>query len=64
MTTPRPYPAYRPSGVPWLGDVPEHWDVLRGKALLDPIDIRSTTGNEELLTVSAQHGVIPEKLPT
>ena len=22
-----PYPAYRPSGVEWLGDVPEHWDV-------------------------------------
>lgn len=20
-----PYPAYRPSGVAWLGDVPEHW---------------------------------------
>ena len=24
-----PYPAYRPSGVPWLGDVPEHWKVRR-----------------------------------
>ncbi|MXY43429.1 MAG: restriction endonuclease subunit S [Dehalococcoidia bacterium] len=24
-----PYPAYRPSGVEWLGDVPEHWDVRR-----------------------------------
>ena len=22
-----PYPAYRPSGVEWLGEVPEHWDV-------------------------------------
>jgi type I restriction enzyme S subunit len=21
------YPAYKPSGVAWLGDVPEHWDV-------------------------------------
>ena len=20
-----PYPAYKPSGFPWLGDVPEHW---------------------------------------
>ncbi len=29
MTTPRPYPAYKPSGVPWLGDVPEHWDVVQ-----------------------------------
>ena len=24
-----PYPAYRPSGVPWLGDVPAHWEVRR-----------------------------------
>ena len=28
--TPKPYPAYKPSGVPWLGDVPEHWDMRRG----------------------------------
>ena len=29
MTALQPYPAYRPSGVPWLGDVPEHWEVRR-----------------------------------
>ena len=55
------YPAYKPSGIPWLGDVPDHWEVLRGKALLRPVDIRSDTGGEELLTVSAQRGVIPRK---
>jgi len=26
-----PYPAYKDSGVEWLGQVPEHWDVLRLK---------------------------------
>ncbi|MBM5816166.1 MAG: hypothetical protein FJ083_06135 [Cyanobacteria bacterium K_Offshore_surface_m2_239] len=26
MSFPR-YPAYKPSGVEWLGEVPEHWDV-------------------------------------
>ena len=56
-----PYPAYKPSGIPWLGDVPEHWAVRRGKALLYPVDIRSDTGGEELLTVSAQRGIIPRK---
>ena len=25
----RSYSAYKPSGVPWLGDVPEHWDVAQ-----------------------------------
>ena len=59
-----PYPAYKPSGVPWLGDVPAHWDVRRGKALLAPIDTRSTTGEEELLTVSAQRGVVPRASAT
>ena len=23
----KPYPAYKGSGVPWLGQVPEHWDI-------------------------------------
>lgn len=25
------YPAYKPSGVDWLGDVPEHWEIRRLK---------------------------------
>ena len=25
----RLYPRYRPSGIPWLGDVPVHWEVRR-----------------------------------
>ena len=31
MNTPHPYPVYKPSGVPWLGDVPEHWNLVRLK---------------------------------
>ncbi len=27
----KPYPAYRDSGVEWIGQVPEHWDVKRLK---------------------------------
>ena len=27
------YPAYKASGVEWLGDVPEHWEVKRLKYL-------------------------------
>lgn len=25
----KPYPAYKDSGVEWIGDVPEHWPLLR-----------------------------------
>lgn len=31
VRTGQPYPAYKDSGVPWLGQVPEHWEVLRLK---------------------------------
>ncbi len=31
----RPYPAYKDSGVPWLGAVPAHWEVRRQRAVVD-----------------------------
>ena len=31
VLTGQPYPAYKPSGVEWLGDVPAHWNVQRVK---------------------------------
>ncbi len=34
MSFPR-YPAYKDSGVKWLGEVPEHWDVMPLKRDLD-----------------------------
>ncbi len=35
-----PYPAYRDSGSPWLGETPEHWEVRRLKACVtDVIDM-------------------------
>ena len=33
VCTGQPYPAYKPSGVEWLGDVPEDWVVKRFKFL-------------------------------
>ena len=34
VRTGRPYPAYKDSGVEWLGEVPEHWERARLKAFL------------------------------
>ena len=31
------YPAYKPSGVEWLGEVPEHWEVLPLKREFDVV---------------------------
>ena len=33
-----PYPAMKPSGLPWLGEVPEHWEMGRGKWLFRKMD--------------------------
>ena len=42
----------RYSGVPWLGQIPEHWKVERARWLFRERDQRSEDGSEELLTVS------------
>lgn len=33
----KPYPAYKDSGVPWLGKVPEHWLIERLKSVMSNI---------------------------
>ena len=33
MTALEPYPSYRDSGIPWLGEVPTHWEVRRLKRI-------------------------------
>ncbi len=38
VRTGQPYPAYKPSGVERLGDVPAHWEVRRLKSLVRRID--------------------------
>lgn len=45
------------SGIEWIGEIPAHWEVLRGKQLLKEVDTRSEAGEEELLTVSHITGV-------
>jgi type I restriction enzyme, S subunit len=53
----KPYPAYKDSGVPWLGGVPEHWAVKRNKLFMHEVNERSEDGSEELLTVSQYTGI-------
>lgn len=47
----------RDSGVPWLGGIPRHWEIERARWLFVERDERSSTGDEELLTVSPITGV-------
>lgn len=47
------------SGIPWLGEIPAHWDAERTRWLFRERDQRSQSGEEELLTVSHLTGVTP-----
>ncbi len=47
----------KPSGIPFLGNVPEHWDIRRIKSLFDERVELSDTGTEDLLSVSEYYGV-------
>jgi len=31
----KPYPQYKDSGLPWLGQVPVHWEIARGRQLFE-----------------------------
>ena len=57
----KPYAEYKASGLPWLGEIPSHWDVRRTKLLLREVDSRSATGKEQLLRVSQYTGVTQRK---
>ena len=41
-----PYPDMKDSGVKWLGLIPEHWEILRGKVLFSLYRCRSATPME------------------
>jgi type I restriction enzyme S subunit len=53
----KPYPAYRQAEGGWLGEVPSHWTIRRMKYVVREIDVRSTTGKEQLLRISQYTGV-------
>ena len=53
----KPYPAYKDSGVPWLGEVPEHWVLLRMKTLLRE-RVEKGFPDEPLLAATQTKGVV------
>jgi type I restriction enzyme S subunit len=53
----KPYPAYKDSGVPWLGEVPEHWPVMPNRALFAEMKERNCS-DEQMLSVTIAKGVL------
>lgn len=56
-----PYPTYRRSAHPWLGEIPAHWSENRSKHYFREVDEKSQTGEEELMSVSHKTGVTPRQ---
>jgi type I restriction enzyme S subunit len=52
----------KPSGIPWLGDIPQHWEVRRAKYLFREIDDRSKDGKETHLAMSQRLGLVPSNM--
>jgi len=53
----KPYPKYKDSGIQWIGEIPEGWEIKRAKIIFGEVDNRSISGKGELLTVSHITGV-------
>lgn len=59
--SPRAARPMKPSGIPWLGDVPEGWGTCRVGYLMEEINRRSADGKEEPLSMSQKLGIVPSR---
>ncbi|MDH5597460.1 MAG: restriction endonuclease subunit S, partial [Candidatus Peregrinibacteria bacterium] len=58
----KPYPKMKDSGVPWLGEVPEHWGINRTKTLFRLRTEKSGIAHDhQLLSIYTHIGVRPRK---
>ena len=48
------------SGEEWIGEIPEHWNVIRCKYVFSERDERSVAGEEEHLSMSQKYGLVPD----
>jgi type I restriction enzyme S subunit len=48
----------KPSGIPWLGDIPQHWEVTRICHLFQQVVRHTAEGNEPKMSMSRRYGLI------
>lgn len=51
----QPYPTYKDSGVEWLGEVPEHWEIRRLKTIVNHINNPTNTKDDEDLYIALEN---------
>lgn len=52
---------YKESGLPWVGEIPAHWQTRRNRFLFREVDRRSKHGEETHLSMSQVHGLVSSK---
>ena len=56
----KPYSSYKSSGVKWLGEVPEHWEIKSLKSiLLERIEKNDPIKTTNILSLMINRGVVP-----
>ena len=71
----KPYPEYKESGLPWLGQVPEHWDTRpafgafvpnheRNLGMKEKTVLSLSYGRIIIKPVEKLHGLVPESFET
>lgn len=51
----------KPSGIEWIGDIPDHWEVTRNRRIFSEKSRKITNPDELPLSLSQVDGVIPSK---
>ena len=54
-----PYPAYKPTGLPWLPQIPEHWETIKIRELFVERNQKVSDKDYQPLSVS-KGGVVPQ----
>jgi type I restriction enzyme, S subunit len=55
------YPEYKDSGIEWLGDTPQHWDIFDGKRVFNNRRELALPTDDQL-AASQKYGVVPQSL--
>ena len=53
-----PSVALKPSGIPWLGDIPEHWQLARACTMFRQVTRFNAEGDEPKMSMSRRYGLI------
>ena len=71
----KPYPEYKESGLPWLGQVPRHWDIRpafgtfvpnheRNHGMKEKTVLSLSYGRIVIKPAEKLHGLVPESFET